>query len=720
MAKDTKKPDKKPSAKTEQHVPKPSPIKIYKPDIRFAFIAALAGLLLYANTLKNYYVLDDYAVVLNNQFVQQGIKGIPKIFTSDIWHFENVNLGYYRPLSLVTFAIEHQFFPNNPTAGHAGNIFFYTLTGFFLCLLLMRIFKNYPPLFSLMVSLIFIAHPIHTEVVANIKSRDEMLSFLNLIIALYLFLQSLPAAVGRQHSSVKPFVSGFNYKYLVPSLAFFYLALLSKESAMSGVLLAPLVVYFANRFSLKQVALASLPFLVLVLLFQVNKYVALGTITGDKLSGVIDYPYYNSGQMVPATFALVAWCIKMTLIPYPLAYSYAYNQIPVNGWGQLNVIAGLVITAVLLLLVIRLRNNKNALLFGLLFFGITLIPGLAFVFLKGGMFAERFLYSPVLGFSIIIGALLFKAFSARFEGPVIRDFVSDWRLSVPVLLLLGAYSFETVNRNADWLDGFTLRTKDVEAVPNNAQVHLHYGAELVEAGIGEPNAQVKAVNFRMGITQLNRAVQIYSSLPAAYNEMGRAWQFLAGNADSAILYYNRAIFEGPTYAPGHYALATMYQQTGQQQLASYYFNKGAELDPFDRAGMQARIEHQKVTGLNVTTFPGIGTVSDAELNDNTKDFLYYDNKGQEYGKKGDFGNAIKFLDKSIQLNPRYVDTWLNLSVCYGMSKNFDKCIESLNKVLEIDPNNPTALNNMALTYYQLGQKAKGDEYQAKVNALQVK
>ena len=121
----------------------------------------------------------------------QGFAGIKNIFTSDVWHFQNLNLGYYRPLSLVSFAVEQQLFPNNPHVSHFVNVLLYSLTAFLLYFLLLKIFNRKHPLFSLVVTLLFIAHPLHTEVVANIKSRDEILSFLNLIAALFVFFPVL-------------------------------------------------------------------------------------------------------------------------------------------------------------------------------------------------------------------------------------------------------------------------------------------------------------------------------------------------------------------------------------------------------------------------------------------------------------------------------------------------------------------------------------------------
>ena len=272
----SKKPIK--SIPPKQAKPKQPALQTFKPNIWFAVISALVGFCLYLNTVKHEYVLDDVGAITGNEYVTQGISGIPKILNVGMWHFDNVNLGYYRPLSMITFAIENQFFPGNPHVSHLGNIILYALTGFFLCMLLMNMFKNFHPLFSFAVTLLFMAHPIHTEVVANIKSRDEILAFLNLVIGTFILLQA--------YKNPKT-----NFKLLLLSCVFFYLALLSKESAMTGLLIAPLAIFFTSNLTIKQSLFKAIPFALMILLFQMHKYAVLGSLSGQIPKDIVNYPY---------------------------------------------------------------------------------------------------------------------------------------------------------------------------------------------------------------------------------------------------------------------------------------------------------------------------------------------------------------------------------------------------------------------------------------------
>src|SRR3990172_11676131 len=101
----------------KQQKAKQSSLPVFKPNIWFAVVSAVVGFCLYVNTVKHDYVLDDVGAITGNEYVMEGISGIPKILSVGMWHFDNVNLGYYRPLSMITFAIENQLFPKNSQIG---------------------------------------------------------------------------------------------------------------------------------------------------------------------------------------------------------------------------------------------------------------------------------------------------------------------------------------------------------------------------------------------------------------------------------------------------------------------------------------------------------------------------------------------------------------------------------------------------------------------------
>jgi len=688
--------------------PKPSVVPVFKPNIWLAVIAAVVGFCLYANTIKHDYVLDDVGAITGNEYVTQGISGIPKILSVGMWHFDNVNLGYYRPFSMITFAIENQFFPKNPHVSHLGNVLLYAMSGFFLCLLLMNLFKNFHPIFSFIVTLLFLAHPIHTEVVANIKSRDEILAFLNLIIGIFILL------LAYKHPKT-------NFKLLLLSCVFFYIALLSKESAMTGLLIAPLILFFSNNLTIKQALLKTIPFALMILVFQFHKYEVLGSLSGQIPKDIVNYPYTEAGAKLPTTFLIFLHCIKMVLLPHPLSYDYSYNQIPAGSFASAGVLFGFLIAIALVYFSFKEVLKKSPLAFGILIFGITLAPALAFVFLRGGIFAERFLYAPSLGFCIAITFLLVNLTKSPLQSADFnfQKFFKIPILFVPVLIVFSLYSFKTITRNPVWHDNMTLFSTDVKSSPNSCQVRRHYGSELINLGIAEKDPQKKNEWFNKGTEQLRIGLKINPRFGDVFFKLGVAYQTVKANNDSAIYYYTRAIQEAPGYAISYNNLGILYEGLGKQELASYYYNKAVDVNPFFPDGVRNRDNHKKKTGLDIRMFPTSTNLDSMENStpDKNRDFSFYYKLGTDYASKGDYANAARCLERSAAMNPTFVDALVNLANCYGMLKNYNKNIEVLNKVVSLYPNNTQALGNLAVTYELLGNKEKSEEYRDKVREL---
>ncbi len=158
--------------------------KKYLPEL-FLFILAVA---LYANTLRHGFVFDDQIVLTQNSFVKRGIAGLPDIFAHHSFagyarlaeQQNSLPGGRYRPLSLAIFAIFHDVFGENSTVFHGFSILLYALTGVLLYRLLRCLLKGATGAnrTAWLAAILFVAHPVHTEVVANVKSCDEQLALL--------------------------------------------------------------------------------------------------------------------------------------------------------------------------------------------------------------------------------------------------------------------------------------------------------------------------------------------------------------------------------------------------------------------------------------------------------------------------------------------------------------------------------------------------------------
>lgn len=199
---------------------------LYKVNKSWRVIIFLLVAVLYGSTLLNGYNMDDELVARNHLLTSKGIAAIPEIFTSPYYQ-DNQGYAYeYRPIVLLTFAVENQFFGDNPLVSHVFNLLLYGLACVVLTYVLKQLFNGINEATVIAIALVFVVHASHTEVVSSIKNRDELL-------ALLFSLLSLRATL--------TYVSTHSTKWHVIWIAVsFTLALLSKTTVISMAWIIPI------------------------------------------------------------------------------------------------------------------------------------------------------------------------------------------------------------------------------------------------------------------------------------------------------------------------------------------------------------------------------------------------------------------------------------------------------------------------------------------------
>jgi protein O-mannosyl-transferase len=238
---------------------------------KYIFLTVI-GLIFYGNTLLNDYALDDSGVILGNAYVQKGISGILKIMSHDAYasYLEKLNAsqnfvgGRYRPLSIVFFAVEQSIFGDSAVVRHLVNIIFFIAT----ILLIFYFLRNFllkktqrGEDCALLAAILFAIHPLHTEVVANIKSFDEILSLFFIMLTLIFSLE---------------FIEQKKNKFLYIATVSFFLALLSKEYAITLVLLLPILFYLYPGENKKGVISYSIPSFITAFLYLLLRISVVG------------------------------------------------------------------------------------------------------------------------------------------------------------------------------------------------------------------------------------------------------------------------------------------------------------------------------------------------------------------------------------------------------------------------------------------------------------
>ena len=423
---------------------------------RLPWILGLLACFVYFSTINHGFVLDDIAVIEQNAFVQQGWAGIPKILTTFYWDgYWDQSSGIYRPLSLILFAIEYALSPKNPAIHHFVNIVFYGL----ICGLSFRVLRGLFPSIStiglFLGLLLFIVHPAHTEVVANIKSRDELL-------ALFFFLGACYFLFAKSERTTR---------HLIFAVILFLLALLSKEGIL--VLLPVLLIVEWLRSERKQRLWTALSLIGISLLwFSWHQHV-IGQYTP------VEYTYQDNSilaspdllQQKATGLAIFGMYVLKTVYPYTLSYDYSFPQIPLASFGSPAALFGLALLLALLVVGIwSLRKKATGLFVGIALLALPLVLASHILTPIGTTMADRFLFVPSLGLALLL-ALLLDFFALKKP-----SFVRPTQVSIGILTVV--FLVQAIQRNKDWESNATLFTSDVNHAPNSARVHYNFGTLL--------------------------------------------------------------------------------------------------------------------------------------------------------------------------------------------------------------------------------------------------
>lgn len=614
------------------------------------FILSIA---LYCNTFGHQFTQDDAIVIYDNVYVSEGIGGWHDIFTKDSFSgffkgqdkSELVSGGRYRPFSIAFFALVYELFGSAPAIYHILAVLFYAL----LVVLLFRVVLYFVPekmkgssrIFAFLSALLFAAHPIHTEVVANVKGLDETFSLtfsLLALLAAFRFLKS-----GRW--IFLPFVC----------LSLF-IALLSKESAAVFVVVIPSVLFFWKTTNkAKNLFLPTILVFLTFGLYWVIRTNIVGANFGDPPFEMMNNPFikfengqylnFKSGEKVASIIIGIGKYIQLLFFPHPLTHDYYPRHFGVYQMSDLATIMSVVMNGTLMLIALIGIKKKSFLSLCIAFFyvGIAMVSNVFFPI--GTHLSERFLFVPSIAFVLIL-AYFFVLWHRQSSNKII--------MPIALTLVLGLYSLKTVSRNSVWKNDFTLFTTDVKTSVNSAKVRNAAGGALLTASQEESDQAKKNEMIYEAIGHLTRAVEIHPNYKEAHLLLGNGNWYIQ-NFDASILSYENALRINPYYDIARTNLLIVLKEGAREvggkqrdfSRAIAYLHKALILEPDD-----------------AHTIALLGTA---------------------YGSSGDHRTAIEYFTKAIALNPNEASTYVNLGYAQlNMGMEEDAQI-NFNKAVQINP-----------------------------------
>lgn len=535
----------------------------FKKDGLLPLIVFFLAFLVHANTLGHQYALDDSIVITDNQFTSQGIDGIGDIFSKDTFYgfFKKdgkdnlVQGGRYRPLSLAMFALEYELFGENPFVGHLLNIVMFGLLCGLIMVFLKQLLKGqkHAELIAFFTAMLFAVHPVHTEVVANIKGRDE-------ILALFFALLSI--------SHVLKYVDHKKGISLIWSGVCLFLASLAKENAITFVLIIPLALVLFRSIKSSELVKSSLPAFIGVGVFLAIRFAVLGFSMGSESMELMNNPFlkWTGSTYEPMTFiermptviyTLGAY-IKLLFFPVGLTHDYYPRYIELMQWSDLLVLFSLISYLGMIVVIIRQWSKNPIISFAVGFYLISLSIVSNVVISIGTNMAERFIFMPSLGFCLLIG-FLFVVVIKRLKGKVPQGFKAPvFFVFYAIIMLLAVGS---VDRNKVWENNYTLFTTDIQKSTRSAKLCTSAAGIIIDTH-KKDTEQKKQVELNKAMAYCEQAIRIHPTFKNAYLLRGNAALYLK-KFEESILWYERVLKMYPNYEDAQNNLFEAYLKGGE-------------------------------------------------------------------------------------------------------------------------------------------------------------
>ncbi len=662
-------------------------------------VLAILSILAFANTFANGFAFDDEIIIEKNRLIKS-LAYLPTLFTTDYWgSFFGPGIGQnlYRPLVMVTFALNYAVGGLNPFGYHLVNLGLHLAIGYVLYTLARRLGLSWGA--ALAAAALFVVHPLHTEAVTSIVGRAELLMGLGVFLAVTWYLRSgAPARL--------------EIRFAVASCAAFALGLLSKEQA---VVLPALLVLFdcsatsadRGRRNWEEILRGAVGryggYLVVLGAYLILRSAVLYSTVFDpsRQIDVLDSPLANVGWDVRVLTALKVAGKYLWLFVWPaeLAMDYSFDAIP-RATSLLEpgvLLAGLAWGALLGLGAWAYVRGIRPVVFGVGMTFLTFLPASNFLFPIGTIMGERLFYLPSAGLCLVLGAAWDRlgAWGRQVGRPQLTTRLCLVALTFVLLLL----TVRTVQRNRDWRTSETIYESAVHVVPRNVKILTTHSSFLLNAG-----------RVDEAIARLNEATKIDPNYPRAYLYVGMANGRRQRWAEAEVAYRQALAIRERTLGLEHPLVAETLNSLG---VLYYYQGKYDQAELLHRRALAIR---EKVLGpehLHVAQ----------SLNNLA---LVYDDAGKYDQAEALYRRSLAIREKALGPDhPLVAESLNNLAMLYQVQGKYDQAERLHRRALGIrekalGPNHPylaQTLDAYADLLRKTNREAEASAMEARAKAI---
>lgn len=542
-----------------------------------SFLALLVciGLLAYVPSWGNQFVWDDEQFIYSNVYVKQF--AITEIFSTSTTAGAGIASNYFRPLTTLSFAVDHAIWGLNPFGFLVTNTFMHISSGVLLFLLLRILFisakKQKPSLQSFsdlqisimagIVAVLFIVHPIQTEAVTYINSRGDSYSTLLTLAGLLSFAYSF-------HVTKK----STKYALFFLTLLLYPLSFLAKEIAVASIGLYVLIFWLPKKTSkLSWAELQSwieiliglgavlLSYLFLRVTIWNFAEPSLGISPADDIDQTIlsnqaasdTLAYYQNPLIRFFTFTKIFFVyIRLLFVPFPLHMERDVSIVTsfLNPWTF-----AFIALAIGLYFVARYEHKKYHsywTAFGIGWFMCMLLPISGIVPINGLLY-EHWLYVPQIGVWLCLVVWLMRFLNQyKVKTRALVEIKSiQMVLASGFVLVITLFAGLTIRQNYIWGDPIRFYSYTLQFA-QTARLHNNLGMAYADKDMHD-----KAVE------QYELALDLSNNYPHMYHNLGNTYAKL-GEIDKAKESYSKALEIDPNFFFSAVALEELEKTTNEK------------------------------------------------------------------------------------------------------------------------------------------------------------
>jgi protein O-mannosyl-transferase len=613
------------------------------------FLAVIAVIIWlgFKNAIDNQFTnWDDPGYINDNPLIKDlSIGGLKKIFSSPV-------MGNYHPLTMLSYAIEYSFVKLDPWLYHLDNLLLH-LAGSLLVYWFVYLLTGRGAV-AFIAALLFGIHPMHTESVAWVSGRKDVLYGLFYIASCIAYLCYLRAPKNKG-----------GYYALMTIL--FICSLLSKAVAVTLPVTLVLIDYFKQRDWRKNIFPEKIPLLAVSVVFGI---IAIRVQHNAGAMGMQTAHFNVAERITLGCYALVTYLWKVVM-PVNLCCFYPY---PAKAGGIFPWYYYLYIPALAAVVFVSWKYlRKNGLVvFGLLFFLANIALLLQFIEVGEAIVADRYSYVAYTGLFIIAG----MAGADILQGKARKQL--SYSASAVCLVYIGWLAYLSNQRSKDWYDPITLWTADIkheQELSPNACNNLGFIYYTKWASATEPGE--KGIYYDSALYLLNRAVAIRPDFVNPYISLGEI-QRSAGHYDEAKGNYYKALKLKPRDGNLYLGLAILYLITKNNDSSDYCFRMALACNPSAEAhGNYANF--LEITNMNDAALAEYNTA----ISMNREMYSLFLNRGKLFKKINRWDDALKDFDTAIRLNPDLGELYYERSFCYARQGDKARALQEVKKAISL-------------------------------------